>query len=492
MPSEDPAGAHNPRRLHPTSLLFSFLRHVKAYALPAILVLFFSRGDQWELWLGLILIPAMVFEIYRYISLRYRLLSDELVVTEGVFFRNERHIPFARIQNIDLVQGPLQRLLGVADVRIETAGGSEPEAILRVLLVSLVAEMRQRIFAGRREFPERDEQAPVAPLVHLTARDILLLGLDPGRGLALCFVLLGAAWEFDLLDDLAKLREFTGLLNDVPVWSLILLGSSAALVGLALLVLLSVIWIWLRLGGFRVERSGEDFRMQSGVLTRLSATIPGHRIQSITVRQSLLQRALARCAVKIETAGGGESEGNLALVLRRWFAPLIRESRLTTVVEALEPGLEFDALEWSSLGPLARRRMTRKAVLVALATSLVLGLVFWPWGAILTLVLVPLAVLHAGCEARFAAWARPAGGLAYRCGVLARSWHYVSAAKLQAVARLESPFDRRHQMASLGVDTAGTRTLTHRISVPYLDRDLAEELRSGLALSAEEAGFSWR
>ena len=56
--------------------------------------------------------------LFRYWSYRYRLDHDELVVRQGVLFRNERHIPYARVQNIDLVQNPLHRLFGVAEVRL--------------------------------------------------------------------------------------------------------------------------------------------------------------------------------------------------------------------------------------------------------------------------------------------------------------------------------------------------------------------------------------
>jgi len=493
MPAERPSPARDGRRLHPSSLLFSLLRHVKAYAVPALLVLLFSKGDRVELWLGLILIPVMVFEIYRYFSLRYRLLPEELVVTDGVFFKNERHVPLSRIQNVDLVQNPLQRLFGVADVRIETAGGSEPEAVLRVLSEKLVAELREHIFAGRREpnAPLRESDAD-QPLVLLTSRDILLLGLDPGRGLALFFVVLGAAYEFGLFQGLRRLEEYSGLLDGLPGWALWLLGAAAALFGAALLLALSVSWTWLRLGGFRVERNGDDFRLQSGVLTRLAATVPGHRIQSITVAESLMQRWFARVSVKVETAGGGgESEGDLAATLRRRFAPLLPTGRLPAILDALEPGLDFAGLEWNPLAPRAGRRMTRKAVLLALLLVLLLGVSLGPWWLASAFLLVPLAVIHARREARFSAWARPAGGLAYRSGVLTRRWRYVADARLQVVARRESPFDRRYQMASLCVDTAGSRAGGPRIAVPYLERSMAEALRAELAQGAEAAGFSW-
>ncbi len=42
----------------------------------------------------------------------------------GVWFRRRTIIPLERIQNINVVQGPLMRVYGVKAIQIETAGGA--------------------------------------------------------------------------------------------------------------------------------------------------------------------------------------------------------------------------------------------------------------------------------------------------------------------------------------------------------------------------------
>lgn len=56
---------------------------------------------------------------------RWYLVTDRsLRVREGVVRIREMTITFANIQNISISQGPIQRLLGIADLRVDTAGGS--------------------------------------------------------------------------------------------------------------------------------------------------------------------------------------------------------------------------------------------------------------------------------------------------------------------------------------------------------------------------------
>jgi uncharacterized membrane protein YdbT with pleckstrin-like domain len=55
---------------------------------------------------------------------RWYLITDRsLRIREGVIFVREMTVNFANIQNISISQGPIQRVLGIADLRVDTAGG---------------------------------------------------------------------------------------------------------------------------------------------------------------------------------------------------------------------------------------------------------------------------------------------------------------------------------------------------------------------------------
>ena len=56
---------------------------------------------------------------------RWYIVTDRsLRVREGVIGVQEMTVTFANIQNISISQGPIQRLLGLADLRVDTAGGA--------------------------------------------------------------------------------------------------------------------------------------------------------------------------------------------------------------------------------------------------------------------------------------------------------------------------------------------------------------------------------
>jgi len=62
--------------------------------------------------------------VYLDYELRWYMLSDRAIrIREGIVTVREKTMALANIQNISIKQGPLQRLLGIADVEVETAGG---------------------------------------------------------------------------------------------------------------------------------------------------------------------------------------------------------------------------------------------------------------------------------------------------------------------------------------------------------------------------------
>jgi hypothetical protein len=59
-----------------------------------------------------------------YESFQFEMLEEGILIREGVITKNERHIPYGRIQNLNIVRGIIQRRFGIATLMIETAGSS--------------------------------------------------------------------------------------------------------------------------------------------------------------------------------------------------------------------------------------------------------------------------------------------------------------------------------------------------------------------------------
>src|SRR5881275_1673434 len=73
-------------------------------------------------------LPVLYF---RYHTLRYRFDEEGIHMRVGILFRREVNLTYARIQDIHLRSGIIQRWLGLANLQIQTASGSSgPELVI--------------------------------------------------------------------------------------------------------------------------------------------------------------------------------------------------------------------------------------------------------------------------------------------------------------------------------------------------------------------------
>ena len=72
--------------------------------------------------------PAIIITLplffFRYRTLRYRFDDEGIHMRVGILFRREVNLTYARIQDIHLQSGAIQRWFGLADIQIQTAAGS--------------------------------------------------------------------------------------------------------------------------------------------------------------------------------------------------------------------------------------------------------------------------------------------------------------------------------------------------------------------------------
>ncbi|WP_420634940.1 PH domain-containing protein [Candidatus Palauibacter sp.] len=519
---EDPAE----HRLHPLSIGFMLGGQIRRAILPLIFGAASASflggvGMRTVIFVGFV--PFAIASVVRYLTFRYRYEATELVIRSGLLFRRERHVPYARIQNLDAVQGVLHRLFGVVEVKLQTGGGDEPEATMSVLPLPALESLRSRILEGKGEVatgepdpspvevavdPQAADDAGIVAgaeartLLHLPTRELILHGLIQNRGMLLIAAAFGLAWETGLAERLTEQAGeddsvvpglIEGLAADVTgAGAVAAVGAAIALI-VALLVLarlLSMAWALVRLHDYRIVRSGEDLRATFGGLTRVAATIPLRRIQTLTIHEGPLHRWAGRVAVGVETAGGeraGEADPH-----RHRLAPILRRARLWTFVGEVIPELGTgEDLRWEPVSPGAFRRVVKEAGFVATLAALPFYFLVGAWGVAIHAAFLAWATLYARRYVDHLGWALKDDMVWFRSGWLWRRTTIARFSKIQVVALRATPFDRRREMARLRVDTAGAGAAWHKVEIPYLPASTARELRTFVAAEAARTEFRW-
>jgi uncharacterized protein len=123
------------KTMHPNllkSMLVKRIGFILVLAITGSLVYYFQTKIQFSL-LGLslfysgifLLALALVFLAKAYFRRKkFKIAEKNISYQEGILYQKETLVPFARIQHIEIDEGPLERFFSIATLSIYTAGDS--------------------------------------------------------------------------------------------------------------------------------------------------------------------------------------------------------------------------------------------------------------------------------------------------------------------------------------------------------------------------------
>lgn len=106
------------------------------------------------------LIITLPYLYFRYHTLRYRFDAEGIHMKVGILFRKEINLTYARIQDIHVRSGIIQRWLGLANLEVQTASGSA-SAELVIEGFKEFEVIRDFLYTRMRGYHSRGDSTPV-------------------------------------------------------------------------------------------------------------------------------------------------------------------------------------------------------------------------------------------------------------------------------------------------------------------------------------------
>ena len=507
-PADDPEAGW--RRLSPLGIVPLAARSLRQLILPTVAAVYGGSsapgGGSWGLLIALAIIALVLAgAAFGWRRTQYRIGSQDIRLRKGIVSRQARSVPFERIQDVSLEQGPLARLLGLVEVRFETGAGGKDELKLAYVTQGQGEALRETVRArldplrqvegefeaSAEPWAEPGAEAQAAPLFSMSTPRLLLFGLFE-FSLIMFAVLAGAAQQVDFLlpFDIWELdeweRRLAGPNAALGAWLAglgLASGVLGAVIGLALVALVGlatgVVRTGLRDYGFLLERTAKGFRRRRGLLTRTDVVMPVHRVQALRVTTGMLRRIWGWHGLAFISLAQDAGSGSHVV------APFAQMEELAPIAAATGLALPGQATGWQRPSP--RYRMDRAALWAAIPMLLALML--------LALGLLPLAALVlalglalAGRQLFLARRERHAlepGQLLARSGWLSPVLAIAARAKLHSVEIVQGPLARRRGYADLVLGLAGGR-----LRVRGLPLGAARDVRQAVLDSITAVDFS--
>jgi putative membrane protein len=374
------------------------------------------RGDVGPI--GWVLLATVVagaaFGTASWLRTKYWIEGDELRVDTGVLARQSRRIRVDRLQGIDIVQPFVARLFGLAELKMDVAGGGAREGSLAFLPLAEAHRLRDTLLERRdavRDGEPRTGPAPASAESEVARLDLatlmLSLLLSP-ETVAFVVAAVALGLTFGLLGELG------GLAGVLPV----VIGFAwTQFRRLSAYYRFTVLTIHAPGAAGAPAPAPTGVQVRRGLFERDTATITLSRVQGVVVTEPWMWRPFGWARLDVAVAGYGREERNggptASTVMPVAPLPAVRELARVLLTDADSP----DPLEVVLEPPPARSRW------VAPLRWRYLGL---------------------GLGERL---------LVGRVGLLTRRTHAVPYARVQSLHLLQGPWQRRLALADLQVDS---------------------------------------
>lgn len=91
----------------------------------------------------------MVYRVLAYRCLAYAIRQQDIAVSSGVVYRRLVVQPLSRLQHVEVSRGPLERLFGLATLRLFSAGGAAHSLAVPGLPLARAERLREFILDNR-------------------------------------------------------------------------------------------------------------------------------------------------------------------------------------------------------------------------------------------------------------------------------------------------------------------------------------------------------
>ncbi len=428
--------------------------------------------------LGLLIGMSSGFRLVHWWFHSYELRVDDMVVTAGVFRRREQVVPYQRVQQVDLHRGLLAQLLGLAEVRIDTAGSAAGHVALTYLDHAGAQTVRDWVLMRRAELalvprsiaPDVAQGSP--PPRAPPARPAVVYSLTPAQ--------LAAAGATSTVPMVAIATAV--LMSPLALGSLVAgdrplaaLGALAVAVAIVVgVVAFSALGHLLTFARYRLEVTGDELRVDYGLLEVQHLSVPRARIQYVSILDNPLRRALGAVSLTMHSAAPGNDNPSRCTIV--WL-PREQVPEVLAFALGVPPRVDSWLPELTPRPPAARRRaIVRRTGVLALG-ALVATFAWYPAGAASLLAVAAGVPWGRRAHAR-AGHAVASGVIVLSSGVVAHHVQIVPVGRLQSARTLASWFQRRVGVATLALDVAGASP-----RLMDVDEPIANELHATLPLA---------
>lgn len=246
--------------------------------------------------------------------------NEEFIITEGILNKSKTVIQLHKIQQVNIGQSLLQRIIGVYTLEVDTAGSNKKEGKIRAISHQLALALKERLLdnVGRmvsdadQDVIQSSEFTPAEsqkPFISISFLSLLKYGITSNYLRTLGLMLAFFVTIYENVQRLLDTSDYDSKIDRIFEESIALqTGLVAVGVLLSAFLIVNVLRVVIRYYNFRIARQKGSLLLSFGLINTKSTIIKPEKVQITTVSQNYFQKKLDILELRIRQATGGEKE----------------------------------------------------------------------------------------------------------------------------------------------------------------------------------------
>lgn len=316
---------NQPQRQSPIGVLVMFFYTLQKFArafFPIILIFFF-KSEKLNLFyiIPAIVVALLILGVFAYFSyLNFTFFIDEenneFVINEGIFNKTKTAIQLEKIQQVNINQSLIQKIIGVYALEVDTAGSAKKEGSIKAISHNLALSLKARLLDNEKKTealniqPDTERIEEPKPFIKIGLLTLLKIGITSNylRSIGLLFLFYSYVQE--------NLRNFSetdyldgSQFEDFFETQSILRGVLIVGVVLIIIVLLvNIVRTVVKFFDFTISKQKGSLLLSYGLFNSKSTIIKPEKVQITTITRNFFQRKMDILEIKIQQATSGDLE----------------------------------------------------------------------------------------------------------------------------------------------------------------------------------------
>lgn len=297
--------------------LDTFQKSARAFW-PLLIVWIFRIKEMNLLYVGLsllvliVLVAVIAYLKYRNFTFYLDDANQEFVVKSGILNKSRLAIPLDKIQQVNINQSFIQKIIDVHTLEVDTAGSSAKEVAIKAITHELALSLKARLLESETKISESfvtaGETQQTTPFIKISLLSLFKTGITSNYirsfGLLLVFIIS----TFHHINDFL---EYSGTdadpFEEYYSGELILNFMYTIIIGVIIITLLiNLTRTIVRFFGFTITKQNGSLLLSYGLINTKNTIIRPSRVQILTIGRNFFQKKLDIQDLKIRQASNAD------------------------------------------------------------------------------------------------------------------------------------------------------------------------------------------